>query len=149
MTRLKALAAGFALLLLTFTADAQTNAGVQACGADSDSVYCLCRDGRQKPDASVFSDLAAAAVAVRKQFCSGLLSRDAVSALVLDFVSDNGGWEAEVGGFNGDLSTALIEESTAAGGPIGLTNAFVNDDDEVTVRVGSRRFVVNDVATCA
>lgn len=137
------------LLLLSATTSAQVSPGVQACKADSNSVYCLCRDGRQKPDAAVFPELASAAVTVREQFCGGLLSRDAVSSLVLDFVSENQSWETAVGGFDGNLSKTIVQASLFQGAPIGLTDAFINDANEVVIRVLDKRFVVKNAVKCA
>lgn len=150
----KVLPACCALFFFMITANAQTNSGVLACGANSESVYCLCRDGQEQPDASVFPAIAAAAVAVRNQFCSGLLPQEAVSSLVLDFVSDNWSWETQLGGFDGDVSASLINESRRKGGPIGLVDPLITDDGQVVLNVGDEnvgggRFAVSDVTKCA
>lgn len=142
-------AAALALLLLTLFGSAQAQTATQQCGADTDSVYCLCRDARSRPLSAVFPELAAAAVAVRTQFCSNLLSQSAVATLVEDFIAESRGWDASFGGLTGDITAALLEASAMEKGPIGLTDVFVNDSDDIILRVLDQRFTANDTAACA
>lgn len=142
-------AAVAALLLVSLFGSAHAQTASQACDADTDSVYCLCRDARSRPPSAIFPDLAAAAVAVRAQFCGNLLTQSAVATLVDDFVADSRGWDAAFGGLSGDITGALLAASASENGPIGLTDVFVTDNDDVILRVLDQRFTANDMAACA
>lgn len=139
-----------ALLGLVAPAAAQDATAAERCDQNPDTVYCLCRDGNRPPPASAFPEVRESALALRSNFCGGLLAEDAVRNLVFDFLSAHEGWATRFGGFEGGGSPnqLLLSISRAAQAPQALNDPRVRDE-RVVLRVGDQFFTVADTEACA